>query len=109
VLGLGLGSNAIGAAGEDYVSNKFIGGLAKNTQLLDPTGSAAHTGLHPARLHRGEERRPPRVHAADQRSRRAAADGRAAHDLVRGSTKLSGPLLDAIGKGLFKVVRCLPG
>jgi len=109
VLGLGLGANAMGSAGEDFVSNKFLGGLAKNTQLLDPTGLRRI----PDFIQRGfiEVKNVGRL-AYTQQIRDLVAllpKGEQLTIFVRGGTKLSGPVLDAMKSGLFKVVRCLPG
>ncbi len=110
VLGLGLGPNAMGAAGEDYVSSKFLGGLAKNTQLLDPTGLRRI----PDFIQRGfiEVKNVGRLAYTQQIDDlvRLLPKGEQLTIFVRGGTKLSGPLLDAIkNSGLIKVVRCLPG
>jgi RHS repeat-associated protein len=110
VLGLGLGPNAMGSAGEDYVSSKFLGNLGKNTDLLDPSG----VRRIPDFIKNGfiEVKNVGRLSLTRQINDllHLLPNGQQLTLYVRGGTKLSGPLLDAIRKsGLIKVFRCLPG
>ena len=101
----------MGSLGEDFVSKNFLGGLAKNTKLLDPTGLRRI----PDFIQRGfiEVKNVGRLAYTQQIKDLVSLlpKGGRLTIYVRGGTKLSGPLLDAIrnSKGLISVLRCLPG
>jgi RHS repeat-associated protein len=106
-LGLMAGPNAMGAAGEDFVSKAL--GLGKNTRGIE-VGSRIPDFIN-SQGDFFEVKNTAKLSFTQQL--RDMVMGRQSDApltvITRGTTKISGPLLDAIRRGSVRVLACLPG
>ena len=112
VLGEGLSANEKGSLAEKYVSDNFLNGLPKNTDVLSAPSGA---GRIPDFVNEGgqffEVKNVGYLSYTQQLKDfvALAGDGNPLTIFTRGSTNISGPLAQAARDGDLNIVKCLPG
>ncbi len=108
-LGLGLGPNALGAAGEGFVS-QALGGIDHGGPIQVPGTNRVRIPDFNLGSNLVEVKNTKYLSLTSQLRDMIRISGNSPLTIVtRAGTKLSGPLLDAIKAGSVRVIGCLPG